>query len=173
MNLEEILSVAGKPGLYKMVAQSRNGLIAESLADGKRIPVNASQQVSSLKDIAIYTYSEEVGLAEIFEKIRVFAGDAELPTNKASKDELLDFFSHILPDFDKERVYASHIKKVLSWYTVLDAQGILDQEEEVSQAVQDAEVIEEVAEEAPAVEASSEEAADDSSEEEKDEEKEA
>ena len=164
MKLDDILSVSGKPGLYRLVAQSRNGLIAEALADGKRISVSASQQVSSLKDIAIYTYGEEVNLADIFAAMRTYASDQSLPDLKASKEEMLDFFRQVLPEFDEERVYASHVKKVLSWYLILDQQGLLKEDESETTAEVVAEEVlasteEAQAEEAPASEDAAEEQA--------------
>lgn len=174
MKLDDILSVSGKPGLYRMVAQSRNGLIAEALADGKRISVSASQQVSSLKDIAIYTYGEEVNLAEIFTSMRTYAAEQKLPDLKASKEEMLDFFRQVLPEFDEERVYASHVKKVLGWYLILDEHGLLTAEDSAIEAevvaeevVAETEV--EAAEETPLAEEAADEAAEEESSEEADE----
>lgn len=130
MNLDDILSVSGKPGLYKLVAQTRNGLLAESLDDQKRIAVSASQQVSSLKDIAIFTYSEEVPLAEIFVSMMAYEEENGLPDIKAEKQVLIDFFTAVLPEFDRERVYPSNIKKVLSWYLKLKEHQLLSQTKE-------------------------------------------
>jgi hypothetical protein len=127
MNLDDILSVSGKPGLYKLIAQTRNGLLAESLDDQKRIAVSASQQVSSLKDIAIFTYSEEVPLAEVFTSMMTYEEENGLPDPKAEKQVLIDFFAAVLPEFDRERVYPSNIKKVLSWYFKLKEHQLLSQ----------------------------------------------
>ena len=132
MNLDEILSVSGKPGLYKLIAQTRNGLLAESLDDKKRIAVSASQQVSSLKDIAIFTYSEEVPLAEVFASMMAHEEENGLPDPKAEKQVLIDFFAAVLPEFDRERVYPSNIKKVLSWYFKLKEHQLLSQPEDQS-----------------------------------------
>lgn len=132
MNLDEILSVSGKPGLYKLIAQTRNGLLAESLDDQKRIAVSASQQVSSLKDIAIFTYSEEVPLAEVFASMMAHEEENGLPDPKAEKQVLIDFFAAVLPEFDRERVYPSNIKKVLSWYFKLKEHQLLSQPEDQS-----------------------------------------
>ncbi len=132
MNLDEILSVSGKPGLYKLIAQTRNGLLAESLDDQKRIAVSASQQVSSLKDIAIFTYSEEVPLAEIFSSMMAYEEENGIPDPKAEKQVLIDFFAAVLPEFDRERVYPSNIKKVLSWYFKLKEHQLLSQPEDES-----------------------------------------
>lgn len=132
MNLDEILSVSGKPGLYKLIAQTRNGLLAESLDDQKRIAVSASQQVSSLKDIAIFTYSEEVPLTEVFSSMMAHEEENGLPDPKAEKQVLIDFFAAVLPEFDRERVYPSNIKKVLSWYFKLKEHQLLSQPEDQS-----------------------------------------
>lgn len=132
MNLDEILSVSGKPGLYKLITQTRNGLLAESLDDQKRIAVSASQQVSSLKDIAIFTYSEEVPLAEVFASMISYEEENGLPDPKAEKQVLIDFFAAILPEFDRERVYPSNIKKVLNWYFKLKEHQLLSDTEDES-----------------------------------------
>jgi hypothetical protein len=145
--LEEILAISGKPGLYKMIAQSRNGLIAESLLDGKRTPVSASQQVSSLNDIAIYTYTEELPLAEVFEKIHNRDQGLSVPTKKSTGEELKAFFLEILPDYDQERVYTSDIKKVASWYTLLLEAGILSFEEDKTETDEPADPKEEPSDE--------------------------
>ena len=133
MNIDDILSISGKPGLFKMVAQTRNGLLAEALSDGKRFPVSASRQVSSLKDIAIYTYSEEVPMSEVFEKMKRAADEHPLPEKKASDDELRTYFQAVLNDYDEERVYPSHIKKVVGWYAILDEHGLLNLEEDAKE----------------------------------------
>jgi hypothetical protein len=155
MNLDEILSVSGKPGLYKLIAQTRNGLLAESLDDQKRIAVSASQQVSSLKDIAIFTYSEEVPLAEVFTFMMAYEEENGLPDPKAEKQVLIDFFAAVLPEFDRERVYPSNIKKVLSWYFKLKEHQLLSQpgDESANEATEtDAEAVDESkASEAPEV----------------------
>ena len=155
MNLDETLSVSGKPGLYKLIAQTRNGLLAESLDDRKRIAVSASQQVSSLKDIAIFTYSEEVPLAEVFTSMMTYEEENGLPDPKAEKQVLIDFFAAVLPEFDRERVYPSNIKKVLSWYFKLKEHQLLSQpgDESANEATEtDAEAVDESkASEAPEV----------------------
>ncbi len=133
MNLKEILSISGKPGLYKLISQSRNGVIVESILDGKRFPVIASQNVSTLGDIAIYTYAEEVPLAEVFKTIMEKENSGEALSHKASGNELTDYFLTILPEFDRERVYTSDIKKVLNWYNLLQKNNLLNLEEEAEE----------------------------------------
>ena len=133
MDLKEILSIAGKPGLYKLIAQSRTGVIVESLIDGKRFPVMANHNVSALADIAIYTYSEEVPLADIFRTIFTKEDGGQAISHKSSAAELQTYFEEIVPEFDQERVYGSDIKKVISWYNMLQSKGLVDAEEEVAE----------------------------------------
>lgn len=124
MALDKILSISGKPGLYKLVTQTRTGILAESLLDGKRVTVNARQNVSLLSEIAIYTLTEEVPLREVFLKIATKENNAATINHKASKDELEEFFFEILPDYDEDRVYPSDIKKIVQWYNLLIKNGI-------------------------------------------------
>tara|TARA_B100000927_G_scaffold202380_1_gene164022 strand:- start:1120 stop:1527 length:408 start_codon:yes stop_codon:yes gene_type:complete len=132
MGLSTVLSVAGKPGLFKLIAQNKGGVIVESLLDGKRISIPATANVSSLGDIAIYTYEEEVPLREVFKAMASVTEGREAISHKSRKDELEDFFGEILPKFDQERVYASDIKKVVQWFNILvknDLLDLLDEEE--------------------------------------------
>ena len=117
MELKNIVSVTGKPGLYEIKAKSKNGLIVESLLDGKKIPINLAHNISSLNEIAIYTYEKEVPLREVFKKINENATKAI--SEKENSTKLTSYFREILPDFDEERVYTSNIKKVLQWYHLL------------------------------------------------------
>ncbi|PCI35313.1 MAG: hypothetical protein COB60_03240 [Flavobacteriaceae bacterium] len=119
MDLKKIVAVSGKPGLYEIKAQSKGGIIVESLLDGKRFPITVTHNVSVLNDIAIYTYEEEVPLREIFKTIFEKEQGAASITHKASSKELTTYFSGILPSYDAERVYASNIKKVIQWYNLL------------------------------------------------------
>ena len=132
MGLSTVLSVAGKPGLFKLIAQNKGGVIVESLLDGKRTSLPATANVSSLGDIAIYTYQEEVPLREVFKAMASITKGKETISHKSSKDELEDFFGEVLPKFDQERVYASDIKKVVQWFNILvknDLLALLDEEE--------------------------------------------
>ena len=119
MTLEKIVAITGKPGLYEIVSQTKGGLLVQSLADKKRIPVNAMQNVSVLNDIAIYTYEDEVPLRLIFKSIAEKLSTAAALSHKESNDKLKSFFSEVLPNYDEERVYASNIKKVVQWYNIL------------------------------------------------------
>lgn len=132
MSLKSVLSIAGKPGLFNLVAQSKSGIIVESLLDGKRMPVPATANVSSLGDIAIYTYEEEVPLRDVFKNMAELTEGKEALSHKSSKDELEDFFGEALPKFDEDRVYISDIKKVVQWFNILvknDLLQLLDEED--------------------------------------------
>jgi len=126
MSLEKVLSISGKPGLYKLKTQTRTGFLAESLIDGKNISVGGRQNVSLLSEIAIYTLSEELPLREVFKKIQEKENGGEAISHKSSKDELEEYFFEVLPDYDEDRVYASDVKKVIQWYNLLLKNGITD-----------------------------------------------
>jgi hypothetical protein len=142
MDLKEILSITGKPGLYKLIARTRTGVIVEAFADGKRFPVMASQNVSSLGDIAIYTDAEEVPLAEIFKNIFTKEEGKETISTKSSGADIEKYFAAILPSYDRERVYTSDMKKVLNWYNILYKEGLITEEtlaEKAEEVTEDAE----------------------------------
>ncbi|MBU2973913.1 DUF5606 family protein [Zobellia sp. B3R18] len=125
MSLDKILSIGGKPGLYKLVTQTRTGFVAESLIDQKRITVGMRSNVSILSEIAIYTLDEELPLRDVFLKIQVKEkGEKTSVPHKAEKIKLEEYFFEILPNYDEDRVYASDIKKVIQWYNILHENGI-------------------------------------------------
>ncbi|WP_289063165.1 DUF5606 domain-containing protein [uncultured Zobellia sp.] len=127
MSLDKILSIGGKPGLYKLVTQTRTGFVAESLIDQKRITVGMRSNVSILSEIAIYTLDEELPLRDVFLKIQVKEkGEKTSVPHKAEKIKLEEYFFEILPNYDEDRVYASDIKKVIQWYNILHENGITD-----------------------------------------------
>ena len=126
MGLEKILSITGKPGLYELSAQTRGGFIAKSIIDQKKIAVNVRHNVSLLSEIAIYTYTEEVPLGTIFQKMFEKEDGKEAISAKANKKELEDYFAEILPDYDVERVYQSDIKKIVQWYNLLINNGFTE-----------------------------------------------
>ncbi len=119
MELDKIISISGKSGLYKVLNQSKTGFVIESLEDGKRTTHLATQNVSTLKDIAIYTYEEEYPLALIFKSMFEKEGGKTTISHDAKDAALFSYFEEIVPNFDKERVYASNIKKVIKWYNLL------------------------------------------------------
>ena len=125
--LKTILSISGKPGLFKLVSQGKNMLIVESLVDKKRVPAYAKDKVISLGDIAIYTDETEVPLHEVLTSVKNKENGNLVPVNPAAKpEELRAFMAEVLPDFDRERVYPSDIKKLISWYNILINAGITD-----------------------------------------------
>ncbi len=128
MNLEKILAISGKPGLYALKIQTRSGFVAESLVDGKKVTVGLRSNVSLLSEISMYTNAEEKPLAEVMRAIAAKEDNGPALSHKASNDELLAYFGEILPDYDKDRVYPSDIKKVLNWYNILQAKGMVSKE---------------------------------------------
>jgi hypothetical protein len=126
MSLEKILSIAGKPGLYELLAQTRSGFLAKSLLDGRKVSVNGRQSVSLLSEIAIYTLSEEVPLGKVFEKIAEKEEGGPAIPHKSSTEELEAYFFEVLPDYDEDRVYISDIRKVIQWYNLLQRNGMTD-----------------------------------------------
>lgn len=128
MNLEKILAISGKPGLYALKIQTRSGFVAESLLDGKKITVGLRSNVSLLSEISMYTNSEEKPLAEVMRNIAIKEDNGPALSHKATNDELLSYFEQVLPDYDKDRVYPSDIKKVLNWYNILQAKDLVSKE---------------------------------------------
>ena len=137
IKLKDILSISGKGGLFKFIAQARNGIVVESIDDKKRHVAPATARVSSLEDIAVFTHEEEVPLAEIFMMIHNKADGKETLSHRSSTEELKSFFEELVPDYDDERVYVSDIKKVFQWYNQLHSHDLLevvDKEEEEEEA---------------------------------------
>ena len=126
--LKTILSIAGKPGLYKLVSQGRNMLIVESLSDKKRFPAYGNEKIISLGDIAMYTDAEDIPLTQVLTNVKNKENgqSASLDPKKASQDELKAYMAEVLPSFDRDRVHASDIKKLISWYNLLIAAGITE-----------------------------------------------
>ena len=127
--LRTILSVSGKPGLYKLISQGKNMLILETLdATKKRLPVYGHDKVISLGDIAMYTDDEEVALAEVLESVKTKSNGAvtAIDYKKASADELQAFMAEVLPTYDRDRVHNSDIKKLIQWYNILVSNGITE-----------------------------------------------
>ena len=126
-DLAKILSVSGQHGLYLYLAQSRTGAIAQSLSDGKRMAFDAHSRISTLSDIAIYTSEGEMKLADVFTAMKKAADEgAKVPSAKASEREVTDFFLKAVPDYDSDRFYLSHMRKVLGWYDELVKYASLD-----------------------------------------------
>ncbi|WP_418494619.1 DUF5606 domain-containing protein [Coprobacter sp.] len=135
--LKTILSISGKPGLYKLVSQAKNMLIVESVITGKRIPAYAHDKVISLGDIAIFTESGEIPLREVMAKVKEKENGAVVSIDlKSNSDALREYFAEILPDFDKDRVYPTDIKKLLSWYNLLVEKDLADFSEEKEEKIE-------------------------------------
>ena len=125
--LKTVLSVAGKPGLYKLVSSGRNMLIVEALdASKKRMPIHGIDKVVALGDIAMYTDDEEVPLWQVLESVKTKCEGAACAVDykKASNEELADFFAEVLPNYDRDRVYMSHVRKLIQWYNILVEAGL-------------------------------------------------
>ena len=125
---ERVLTISGKPGLYRLLSQGRNMFIVEAVdASKKRLPVHNSDKVVMLDDIAIYTDTEEVPLREVFAKILEKEGGVlSFDLKAATPEELVEYFESVMPDYDRERVYLTHIKKIYAWYNILVENGVVD-----------------------------------------------
>ena len=132
--LETILAISGKPGLYKLVSRAKNSLIVEVLDEThRRMPAFASDRITSLADIAMYTDGEDVPLSKVLENMKALEDGKVSSVNfkKASGDELREYFAKVLPEFDRERVHNSDIKKLIQWYNILIVNGVTDFENEL------------------------------------------
>ncbi|QOG01692.1 DUF5606 domain-containing protein [Flavobacterium sp. MDT1-60] len=151
MNLDKILAISGKPGLYVLKVQTRTGFVAESLTDGKKITVNLKSNVSLLSEISIYTYEGEKPLTEVMQRIAVKENKGQAISHKEDNAKLTAYFKEILPEYDEERVYPSDIKKVLNWYNTLEAKGLVtDLAPAPAETAEEAPVAEEKPKKAPA-----------------------
>lgn len=142
MSFKKILAISGKPGLYELKIQTRTGFVAESLLDGKRITVGLRNNVSLLSEIAVYTYNEEVKLAEVFKAIATKENEGLAISHKEDGGKLMSYFREIMPEFDEDRVYLSDIKKIINWYNMLQPKGFVSLEKlsEEDDTEQDSEV---------------------------------
>jgi hypothetical protein len=130
MDLKEIMAIAGKPGLYKMVAQAKNGIIVESIVDQKRIQAFTHDKISSLEEISIFTETEDKPLKEVLKSMFEKLEGKEVPDFKNDNNKLKTFFGEMMPDYDKERVYVSHMQKIVTWYNLLLQHNLLNFDEE-------------------------------------------
>lgn len=133
MNLSGIIAISGKPGLFKVIAQGKNSIIVESLTDKKRVPAYATDRISALDDISIYTYDEDAPLRDLFTAIYKKESGKECLSHKEDQKKLESYLKEILPNYDQERVYPSDIKKIFQWYNLLHKSGNLIIEEEVKE----------------------------------------
>lgn len=135
MELSKILSIAGKPGLFKILHQSRGGVVVASLADGKKMSIGQTQRVSTLSDISVYKVDGDEPLEKIFEKMLAYNEGKPLDIELKDNNGLRAFFLEILPEHDEERVYTSDIKKLVKWFNTLLEKGLLEKTEEVVETV--------------------------------------
>ena len=129
MNLKEILAVVGYSGLYKFISKGRNGVIVESLLDGKRNNLSSSIKISSLDDIAIFTETEEIPFEKILHKIYTKENGKPCLSTKSDPEKLKAWFAEVLPEYDRNRVYVSDIKKIANWYNILLDSSLISFEE--------------------------------------------
>ncbi len=126
IELEKILSVSGKAGLYNVISSGKNAIVIESLIDGKRIAVTPTQKISSLNDISMFTSDEDVKLRDVLLKAKELFAGGPAPDTKGDGKQLRSTMKTILPTYDAERVYESDIKKLLTWYNILQSKDMLD-----------------------------------------------
>ncbi len=129
MDLTGILAITGKPGLYKLISQTKSGALVESLVDKKRMPAFAHERISSLKDITMFGNDEDKPLIDIFQNIYKIEDGKECISHKSSDKELKDYMEKVFPNYDKERVHLSDMKKLFSWYNILLSNNLIDLEQ--------------------------------------------
>jgi hypothetical protein len=135
MEFNKIIAITGKPGLYQVLSQSKSAIIVESLIDKKRLAINATQNVSLLENIAIYTNEEDMPLQQVFKAMYQKTEGKEAISHKESDKKLIAFFEEVLPNYDAERVYVSNIKKVVQWFTILVNSGMDFSEKEETKEI--------------------------------------
>lgn len=138
MDLSGVISISGKPGLFKVVAQSKNNIIVESLKDGKRTPAYSTDRISALDDISIYTYEDDIPLKEVYIGIFKKEDGGKAPSHKESLNKLTEYLLEVLPNYDEDRVYPSDIKKLFQWYNILHDAGLVTAEEEEKEEKEEA-----------------------------------
>ena len=147
MDLTKIMAISGKPGLFKMLSQTKSGFVVESLTDGKRFPVFAHERVSSLEEISIFTTVEDdLPLKDVFKKFNEKLEGKPGPDPKASEGEVKKLFEETIPDYDADKVYISDMKKAIAWYNLLLEKGMLDFTEEEEEMQEEAAKTEDTAE---------------------------
>lgn len=127
--LKEILSISGKPGLYKMISNSSNAIIVESLLDGKRFPAYSNSKIIALEDISIYTEDEDMPLKTVLKRMQEKENGAATLNHKEPTEKIIAYFGEIIPEYDKERVYVSDMRKIIQWYNLLVGKQLLTFEE--------------------------------------------
>ncbi len=136
MDLSKIVSIGGKPGLYKMIGQTKTGFVVESLEDGKRMPAFPSQQVSVLEEISIYTTGEDMPLKDVFKRIFEKESEGKAPDHKADTRVITDYFEEIVPEYERDSVRQSDMRKVFRWYNELLEAGLMVWDEAVEESAE-------------------------------------
>lgn len=126
MEFKDVLAISGMPGLYKYVARSSNGIIIESLIDNKRMNATATSRVSALSEISMYTYGDDISLAAVMTSMHNHYNGQQAISHKDAPEKLKAAFAEVLPDYDRERVHVSDIKKVFAWYNILNSLGFTE-----------------------------------------------
>ena len=134
--LKDILAITGEPGLYKLVSKTPKGVIVENIETGRRMPFYAAAKISALEDIAIFTEDDDLPLKDVFKAISDKENGGPSINHKSSKNELISYFQEVIPDYDEDRVYPNHIKKVINWYNLLQKHDMLDFSEPESEEEQ-------------------------------------
>ncbi len=130
MDLSTILSISGKPGLYKLISQTKTGALVESLLDSRRMPAFAHERISSLEDISIFTEEDDIPLKKVLQLIYRKENGGDCIDNKADEKDIRAYMEEVLPNYDKGRVYLSDMRKLFSWYRILNANKLIDLEED-------------------------------------------
>jgi hypothetical protein len=130
MGLKDLMVISGYPGIYRFISQGRNSIIVESLEDKKRMSAYSSSKISSLEEIAIFTETGELPLADVFKRIYEHSGGKPVLGHKPAEKEIREFFGELVPEYDRDRVYVSDMKKVINWYNQLLGHGLLEPEPE-------------------------------------------
>lgn len=128
--LKEILSISGKPGLYKLINNTTNAIIVESLLDGKRFPAYSNSKIISLEDISIYTEDEDMPLKDVLKRMYDKENGAPVFSHKEATEKIQAYFGEVVPEYDKDRVYVSDMRKIIQWYNLLAEKNMLDFTEE-------------------------------------------
>lgn len=130
MDLNAILAISGKPGLFKLITQTKTGALVESLIDKRRMPAFSNEKISSLKDITIFTTTEDVPLIKVFQAIYKKENGGECVDAKSNERDLREYMAEVLPEYDKDKVHISDMKKLFSWYKILNDNKMIDLKEE-------------------------------------------
>ncbi len=130
MELKDLMAISGYPGLYRFISQGRNAIIVESLEDKKRMSAYSTSRISTLEEIAVFTGTEELPLAEVLKKMYSYSGGKEAVSHKSHAEEIKRYFEAVLPEYDRDRVYVSDMKKIIHWYNLLLKHGLLKPEGE-------------------------------------------